>query len=172
MDAKQLIQHTLLELEQDLERSLDGLTQGELTWRPSTEANSICFTFWHLTRAEDAWVNTRAQEQPDVFERDGWARKWDIPAQDTGFGYTPEQLAAFPNLPLGELWQYHRDARRQSLDYLQTLSPSDFDRPLRREHPRLKGLNIGRMFGHVICEIGQHVGHIRYLRGLQRGINK
>ncbi|MFQ5933342.1 MAG: DinB family protein [Dehalococcoidia bacterium] len=172
MDAGQLITGALTELEQDLERSLTGLTPQELTWRPNNEANSICFTFWHLSRAEDAWVNSRAQEQPDVFEGDGWAERWNLPVEDTGFGYTPEQLAGFPELPLRELWQYHRGVRRGSLEYLETLNPSDFDLPLRREHPRLKGLNIGLMFGHVICEVGQHVGHIRYLRGLQRGINK
>lgn len=172
MDVRQLIEETLLEMEGDLERSLDGLTPEELAWCPNKDANANGFSFWHLSRAEDVWVSGFALQQPNVFERDDWAEKWNIPAQDTGFGYSREQLASFPNIPLDELWKYHRAVRQQSLDYLKTLSPRDFDYMPPAEHPRRKGYTIGRMFGHLLSEIGQHLGHIRYLRGLQRGIDQ
>jgi len=136
MDAKQMTEETFLELDQDLEHALDGLTPQELTWRPSSEANAIGFSFWHLSRAEDAWVSGFALQQPNVVERDGWAQKWNIPAKDTGFGYTPEQLAAFPTPPIDELSQYHRAVRQQSLHYLKTLSPQDFDFMPPTDHPQ------------------------------------
>ena len=172
MDATQMIEETFLELEHELERALDALTPNELAWRPNTEANGIGFTFWHVSRAEDNWVAGFALQRPTIFARDGWAEKWSIPAEDTGFGYGPEQLAAFPALPVDEVWEYRRAVRRQSLDYLKTLKPEDFDYSPPTDHPRRQGYNIGRMFTHLACEIGQHVGHIFYVRGLQRGINR
>ncbi len=172
MEVGQMVEQTFLELEQDLERALDGLTSQELTWRPNSEANSISFTFWHLSRAEDLWVSAFALQKPHIFERDGWVRKWGIPVRDSGFGYSAEQLAAFPTPPVDELWQYHRAVHQQSLDYLNTLKPQDFDYSPPTDNPRRQGYTVGRMFSHLFCEFGEHVGHIRYLRGLQRGLDQ
>jgi len=33
-------------------------------------------------------------------------------------------------------------------------------------------LAMGKVFSLLLCEITQHIGHIAYLRGLQRGLNK
>ena len=172
MDVKQLIEKALLELEQELEHALDGLSTQELVWRPSTEANAIGFIFWHVSRAEDSWINGFALKRSAVFERDGWPEKWNMRAQDEGYGFGPKELEAFPTPPIDELWQYHRDVRQESLDYLRTLSPKDLDHMPSTDDPGTEGYTIGRMFSHLICEIGQHVGHICYLRGLQRGINQ
>ena len=172
MDVNQLIEETLLETDRDLEAALDGLTTAELEWRPTDEANSIGFTLWHQTRAEDNWVNDFAQKAPEVFSRDGWTQKWSIPAQDTGFGYTKEQLGAFVTPPLAEMWQYNRAVRAETLRYLGSLSSQDFNVSPQTDNPRRQGYTIGWMFGHVLCEVSQHLGHIRYLRGLQRGLNK
>lgn len=172
MEAKQMVEETLRELEEEIGRAMEGLTSEELAWRPSEQANSIGFIFWHTWRAEDVWVSDFALNQPSVFQRDGWAEKWELPPKDTGYGYTPERLAAFNIPPTDELWEYHGAVRKQSLDHLNSLSPSDFDHKPTTSNLRRQGYTIGRMYGHLICEIGQHVGHIWYLRGLQRGIDK
>lgn len=172
MDANQMVEETFQELEKELEHALEGLTPEELTWRPSEEANSISFLLWHLGRAEDIWISDYALKRTQAFERGGWAKKWGISLQDTGFGYGPSELAAFPNPPLEELRKYHEEVRRESLAYLGTLGPGDFDQVPPSDHPRRRGYTIGRVWGHLVCEIGQHVGHIAYLRGLQRGLNK
>ncbi|MFQ5860393.1 MAG: DinB family protein, partial [Dehalococcoidia bacterium] len=86
--------------------------------------------------------------------------------------YTVEQLATFPVPSVEELWQYNRAVRQETLAYLKGLSPDDFDVMPPSDHPRRRGYTIGRMFGHLLCEIGQHLGHVRYIRGLQRGLNQ
>ena len=105
MDATHMISDAFQELERDLERALDGLTPEELTWRPENWANPIGFTLWHVTRAEDMWIHRYGLDAPHIFEQDGWASKWGIPPQDTGFGYEETTLDAFPNPTSG------RDAR-------------------------------------------------------------
>jgi uncharacterized damage-inducible protein DinB len=172
MEVKQLVEETFEEIERDLERALEGLTSEELTWRPNAEANPIGFTFWHVSRAEDGWVNGFALQRSHVFSGNGWAERWSIPADASGFGFTAEQLAKFPTPPLAELWEYHGEVRQQTIDYLGGLGPQDFDYKPPADSPFRSGYTVGRMFGHLMSEIGQHVGHIWYLRGLQRGLNK
>ena len=172
MDANQMVEGAFQELEQGLECALEGLTPEELTWRPNEGANSINFLFWHISRAEDIWVSEYALKRPQTFERGGWAAKWKIPVEETGYGYGPEALAAFLNPPIDELWRYHREVHEESLAYLNTLKPDDFAYMPPSDHPRRRGRTIGWVWSHLLCEIGQHLGHITYLRGLQRGINQ
>ena len=172
MNAGQLIEETFLEIDQYFEKALDGLTPQELAWRPSPEANSIGFTYWHTARAEDVWLHDFALKQPHVFEREGWHQRWGIPAKDTGFGYTAEQVAQFPIPPLAEIRDYYREVRQETLNYLHPLTPEEFSFQPETDVPRRRGYTIGRMFGHLLCEDSQHLGHVAYIRGLIRGINK
>ena len=171
MDVKRLVEETLEETDRDLNTALEGLTGAEMEWSPSDEANSIGFTLWHQTRAEDIWINDFARRVPEVFSREGWAQHWGIPADHTGARYTKEQLKAFVPPSKEEIWRYNRAVRAQTLEYLQGLTAEDLDGTPETDNPRRKGYTLGRMFGHLLCEISQHVGHIRYLRGLQRGLN-
>ena len=172
MEATRLVVDTLDEMERDMERALDGLTADELSWRPVDWANSIGFTLWHVTRAEDVWVRGRAQGVKELFEQEVWAGKWDIPSPDTGHVYGEPELVQFPTPPLEELMEYYRTVRRNTLRYIEGLTPEAMDEPLKVEQASFEGAPIGRMFSHLLSEIGQHVGHIRYLRGLQRGLNQ
>jgi len=168
---QRLIEETLLEIDSDLQVALEGLAVAELNWSPTNESNSIGFTFWHQTRAEDAWISDFAIGRQQIFERDCWAMIWKISPADTGFNYGKDQLAMFITPPISELHQYANAVRRQTLEYLQKLSEVDFDLKPDSDHPYRKGYTLGRMFGHILCELSQHLGHIRYLRGLQRGLN-
>ena len=170
MDIKQLVVDTLEELDRDMRRALDGLTSEELAWAPERWANSIGFTLWHGIRAEDLWVQSHGRGVPQLNESEGWATKWGIPPQDSGFGYDEDKLSGFPTPPLNELEQYYEAARQATLSFLDELPSGNFGEPLAA--PRRQISSNGAMLGHLICEIGQHVGHIRYLRGLQRGLDK
>ena len=172
MDAKRVIVDTLEEMERDQERALEGLTADELSWRPANWANSIGFTLWHVTRAEDVWVRGHAKGIEELFEQDGWSAKWGIPSGDTGHVYDEAKLAQFPTPPVEELVQYYRAVRKNTMDYLDGLTAEALDRTLVIEQSSFEGAPVGRMFSHLLSEIGQHVGHIRYLRGLQRGLNR
>ena len=169
MDVKRLVVDTLKEMEDDLERALDGLTPEDLSWVPAKWANSIGFTFWHVIRAEDLWIHRFARGVPETFAEQGWADKWGIPARDSGYGYDESKLADFPTPSLDELFLYYREVRRDMLGFLDSLTPDMLDEPLASPSPT--GYSNGRMLGHLMSEIGQHVGHIRYLRGLQRGLD-
>ena len=171
MDFREIVRLALEELDQDLHHALDGLAPEETAWQPSPEANPIGWLVWHMTRAEDYWIHKFAQGEAPIWERDGWYLRFNLPAEDnTGFGYTAEQVAAFPQIPVQELLAYHEAVRRGTLQFLQTLSPEKLDECPQPE--RRPDKSIGWMLSHIMCEVGQHVGHVRYIRGLQRGLNK
>ena len=171
MDVMQLVAETLLEIDSDMEAALEGLTREEVEWRPGDEANSIGFSLWHLIRAEDHWLSGFAQGMPDIFERSGWDRKWDMVDAGTGWRYGKEELAAFVTPPVGELWEYGREVRAQTLEYMAGLRADQLSETPAWATPWQQGYTIGRMFGHLLCELSQHLGHIRYLRGMQRGLD-
>ena len=170
MDSTEVMRMALEELDRDLYSALDELTPEEIAWQPSPEANPIGFLVWHMTRAEDNWLHRFAEGQPPIWERDGWHSRFNLPAEHSGYSYTLQQLQAFPQLPLQELLGYHEAVRQETVRYLQALSQDDLEkRPQADQRPER---TIGWMISHVICEVGQHVGHVRYVRGLQRGLNK
>ncbi|MBM3925090.1 MAG: DinB family protein [SAR202 cluster bacterium] len=172
MDLNSMVVLTFEELDRDLRNAMEGLTKKELEWRPSDETNSIGFIFWHMNRAEDLWVNEFARKAPHVFVRDGWSKKWGIPGDQTGARYGKAELSAFVLPPMKEVWSYKEAVRAQSLAYVRDLKAGDYDVMPKTDNPRRHGYTVGRMWTHLFCEIGEHVGHIRYLRGLQRGLNK
>ena len=172
MNINQLIEETLAEIDGDLERALDGLTTEELVWRPDEESNSIGFSLWHMIRAEDYWLSDFAIKAPHVFDQKGWAQGWKMSCSGTGARYDKKDLASFVTPAVGEIWTYGREVRAQTLEYLSGLKGADFARVPQTDNPRQHGYTIGRMFGHILCELSQHLGHIRYLRGMQRGLNK
>lgn len=170
MDVKGFVVDTLKEMEEDLEAALEGLTTQELSWVPVRWANSIGFTLWHVIRAEDLWIHRAERGVPQTHAERGWADKWRIPPKDSGYCYDEGKLANFPTPPLDQLLLYYREVRRDTLSFLDGLAPDKLDEPLVVPGPL--GYSNGRMLGHLISEIGQHVGHIRYLRGLQRGLDR
>src|SRR5258707_15047855 len=54
---------------------LVGLTPDQLTFRVDSEANSIAWLIWHLSRIEDDHIADVAG-RPQVWTSDGWARRW------------------------------------------------------------------------------------------------
>ena len=151
--------------------ALDGLSSEELRWRPGEEANSIGFTLWHQLRCEDAFVQGMIQRKPQVWVSEKWHEKLNLPEnpQDVGYGYTAEQVAAFPVPELKDLLGYAEATRAQTVGYLKTISAESLDKVVQTPFGELA---IGQVFAILLCEITQHIGQIAYLRGLQRGLNK
>ena len=172
MEISRIVKEAFEELEAELAHMLEGLSPEDLDWKPDQDANSISFLMWHIGRAEDIYVSDYALRQAQVFERGGWADRWGIAVDDTGFGYGREDLDAYPNPPLDEIAEYRKQVRDESLAYLQTLSENDFDIVPPSDHPRRRDYTIGRVWSHLICEIAQHVGQISYIRGLRKGLNQ
>lgn len=167
MDARELILGSLEQSQGYLTAALDGLTQDEAAWKPKDDCNNIAFVLWHTTRVEDFFVNRIIQRQKELYETDGWQEKLGTPVK--AFGYSVEELQAWPIPKLAILREYVSSVREKTLAFLKSIpleKLSEVPRPDRSPD------SIGASLGHMATEIALHVGQITYLRGVQRGMDK
>ena len=168
MDFKEILRIGLGEYFDGLRKALDGLTAAERRFQPNTVANHIDFIVWHMARDEDGEIHTFAQRTSEIWQREAWDQKLGLPAEDHGFGYTVEQVAALPQFDIADCLAYYEAVRRATLQYLAGLTAADLERCPDPE--RRPDATIGRMFSHLIVEGSQHLGQVAYLRGMQRGL--
>ena len=180
MEIVALIEQTLGDYWERMDRALEGLTPAELAWRPDAESNSIAFIVWHVARVEDRWIQVFAQGIPDVWTKEGWHEKLGL-AEDYAFvGLSAEQLGNFPTITKENLDGYRHAVQHGTQAYVKNLDADGLDFvPGRTPTPERSGslerhgsFSIGRMFRQTLAEYNQHLGQVSYIRGIQRGLDK
>ncbi|MBI4332930.1 MAG: DinB family protein [Chloroflexi bacterium] len=169
MELTDFVIEALNGIEQQITRSLDGLSHHELTWRPGPECNSIGLILFHTSRLEDTVVQARLQGKPEVWETGRCYQRMNLPAGATGHGHTVATLAAFVVPELREMVDYAKAVRARTIDYLKNVQPAELNRVIStpRGDRTIRG-TIGRMLTHI----AEHAGDISYVRGIQRGLGK
>jgi hypothetical protein len=118
---------------------------------------------WHMARVEDLIINRALLAGKELYEANGWYKKFGTPAEDNGFGYDMQKLDAWP-VPKLELGQsYTVEVMRKTLEYLKTLDEKKLD------EPRRKG-TLGMALSHMVTELGEHARQVGYIRGILKGI--
>ncbi|MFC2045637.1 DinB family protein [Chloroflexota bacterium] len=152
-----------------LENAVKGLTQDDLNWQSGKDCNSIGWLAWHLTRVQDTSIaNMMGDEQ--LWIKDGWHAKFNRPANtnDTGFGNTPEDVAAFKSPEAQVFIDYNKAVLERTKRYFLTLSTADLDREL--NEPQFQPLpTVGVRLISVLADSLQHIGQMGYIRGLHQG---
>ena len=166
MNAIELIRSTLFELYRSFVIEVEPLTDEEMLYRPSTEANSISFLLWHFPRSGDSAFHRVSTEEGvlSVWTREHWYQKFGLQESDSGTGFGPSQVAEFrPDKNL--LINYVESVRLSINDGLSRMTDSDLDKPLHSNNPRI---TIGRHIQSNIIGHGFfHLGEIRFPKGLQ-----
>jgi hypothetical protein len=104
--------------------------------------------------------------EPDLWTRDGWHRKFNRPPdhEDSGYGHTPRQVAAFRSPSAKVQLDYLRATTERTKQYLATLSPSDLDRVL--DEPGPDPATVGVRLLSILADCHQHAGEAAYIQGL------
>jgi len=149
--------------------ALKGLTRPDLDRQPAPDCNSIGWIVWHLIRGQDAQIADLAGKE-QVWTRDKWYEKFGRQAdpEDTGFGHTSDEVAAFKSPTVKVLMGYYQATFEQTKAYLAGLSLADLDRPLAEpwyKPPPTVGVRIIS----VMADCLAHSGEVAYLRGLLKG---
>jgi uncharacterized damage-inducible protein DinB len=156
LDAFGRIREVVLEV-------VDGLSPDQLAYREGSEANSIAWLVWHLTRVQDDHVcDVAGREQAWV--TDGWAERFglDLDVRDTGYGHNPDQVAVVKaNGDL--LGGYHQAVFESTADYLKGLSNDELDRVVdpRWDPPVTLGVRLVSVVGDDL----QHAGQAAFVKG-------
>jgi hypothetical protein len=178
MDIKDLIAGTFEDYWSRLDAALDGLTSDELAWQPNTACNPISFIVWHMARVEDRWLHSFARGSEDLWVQQGWDKQLVLGASEHGVGFTLEQLAAFPAISQELLVGYLAAVQDDTRAFLQACQTEELDVvpgriPFPPNIPRgAEAWSVGRMFRQLFGELNQHLGQVRYLRGIIKGFNQ
>ena len=157
LDAFSRVREAVLEV-------LDGLSADELAFREGSEANSIAWLVWHLTRVQDDHVcGVAGREQ--VWVTGGWAERFglDLDVRDTGYGHNPDQVAVVK--ASGDLLSgYHQAVFDNTVDYLKGLSAGDLDQVVdpRWDPP----VTLGVRLVSVVADDLQHAGQAAFVKGI------
>ena len=165
MDATQLVEHSLARIQAGFNRILDGLTEEQLSYRPSTSANSIAWLLWHLTRVQDNHISDLLGED-QVWVSQNWCGSFNLPPDttNTGYGHGPDEVAGIKG-DAQAILGYYGAVFESSKKLLNKLSPEDLDIEL--AEPQYNPLpTIGVRLVSIISDNTQHVGQAAYLRGL------
>jgi uncharacterized damage-inducible protein DinB len=150
----------------DLVRSaVEGLTPGQLRLAPAPGANTIGWLVWHLTRVQDDHISDILGKE-QVWVSGGWAARFglDPDPSNTGYGHSPEQVAAVAPESDQVLIDYYDAVAARTRELLRGLTPEDLDRIVdERWQPPV---TLGVRLVSVVNDDSQHVGQAAYVRGL------
>ena len=138
---------------------------------PAAECNSAAWIIWHMARVVDMFIHYRLQDAEQLWTKDGWKAKFDVPAdiEDRGVGWTAEQVAAW-NSPARDVLEGYFDAVNDAArEYLGRVSEDELAREIVLP-PQPEPRTIAACFGQVMWDNLAHGGQIAYLRGLYLGM--
>ena len=89
------------------DKTLEGLSDEGLVWRPSPECNSIGWLAWHVGRVEDRWASLLLGNETQgsgytTYVDDQWTREWaeamGMPSdRGSGAGMPPSDSRRLPH---------------------------------------------------------------------------
>jgi hypothetical protein len=169
MQTKDYIQSQFDFLQAALVKITDGLSAEELSWQPGV-SNPIAFLMLHIAHSEDINIMTRLQGKPKIWVSGKWYEKFGLPAEETTFGWTEEQLSSFKFPGVKEMLAYSDAVRVETKKYLEKLTPEELNRIVNVSY--MGDIPIGKLFARMIIHLSGHIGEMSYIRGLKRGLNK
>ncbi|MFB7745357.1 DinB family protein [Streptomyces sp. NPDC056132] len=153
----------------ELIKSVDGLEDAALDWRPSPGSNSIAWLAWHVARGQDRNLS-ELMGDPQRWLFDGWADLFGRPADpsDTGLGHSAEQAAAFRSPGSKGLLAYHGAVHELAERYLAVAPGDDLGRIV--ASPTLGNVHtVEERLQGLITDSFAHLGQIAMIHGLMPG---
>jgi hypothetical protein len=170
MEVKEFIKSQLEGADMAIKRVIDTLTQEEITWQPKSGCNSIGLILFHVYKTEDSFIHAMLQQKKELWETDKWFEKVGLPANVESAHFSgPEQVDAFKVPKLQPILDYGVAVRKDTLAYLNTLNPADFDKKIEM---RFGPMPMAMVFSILISHAASHGGEMSYIRGLKRGMDK
>jgi hypothetical protein len=143
--------------------TVGGFTREQLLWLPSARlSNPVGFIYWHMARREDMHLQNRVQGREQLWRAEGWDRRMGLDPEATGFGFSVEEVAAFPLPRLADLIAYYNRVRDATLDYLRGSNDAALEGPM----PEMPATSIGVYLLARVTHEHEHWGQIDYLKSI------
>jgi uncharacterized damage-inducible protein DinB len=164
MTSAELLADAFERIREVVHRVTEGLDAEQLAARLDSDANSIGWLIWHLTRIQDDHVAGVAGTE-QVWTSEGWVDRLGLPFErmDHGYGHTSEQVAAVV-VDADLLIAYYDAVHAATLAYVAGLSDADLDRVVdeRWDPP----VTLGVRLVSVIDDDVTHTGQAAFIRGI------
>jgi uncharacterized damage-inducible protein DinB len=164
MTSAELLADSFARIREVVHHVLAGLTSEQLTARVDSDANSIGWLIWHLTRIQDDHVAGVAGTE-QVWMSEGWVDRFNLPLEpsDHGYGHSSEQVAMVV-VDADLLRQYYDAVHDATLAFIAGLTDDDLDRVVddRWDPP----VTLGVRLVSVIHDDVTHTGQAAFIRGI------
>lgn len=164
MTPSALLQDQFRRILEAANRIVDGIPDAELGWRPDPGSNTIAWLVWHTARIQDDHVAHVAGAEQTWVEG-AWARRFGLDAATmaTGYGHTPEQVAAIRPGSATILVDYLSQVTERTLVFLDEVTADDLDRVV--DDSWDPPVTLGVRLNSVLGDNWQHVGQAAHVRG-------
>ncbi|MEK8141990.1 DUF664 domain-containing protein [Streptomyces sp. M10(2022)] len=156
-------------IQEAVHSAVEGLTATELNARLDSDANSIAWLVWHLTRVQDDHVADAAGTEQIWLAQD-WASRFDLPFESgaTGYGHSSAQVAAVQVASADLLLAYYDAVHEQSIGFISGLNGNALDRIV--DEAWSPPVTLGVRLISIVADDLQHAGQAAFIRGaLERG---
>jgi uncharacterized damage-inducible protein DinB len=164
MTSAELLADAFGRIQEEVHAAVAGLTDDELAYRVTADANSIAWLVWHLTRVQDDHVAGVAGLS-QVWTEQGWAERFALPFADSEIGYGQSSKQVGEVRASAELLTEYYDAtHEQTIGYVKGLTGKSLTRVVDDAWDPPVTLAV-RLIS-VISDDLQHVGQAAFIRGL------
>ncbi|MBZ5735616.1 DinB family protein [Nocardioides sp. TRM66260-LWL] len=164
LTAAHLLEDAFGRIEESLDAVLGDLDVDDLARPPAPGTNSIAWLVWHLARVVDDHLAAVA-ERPQVWEAEGFRARLalDLPADDTGYGHGPDEVARV-RASGADLAGYARAALALAVEVVHGLDDADLERVV--DEAWDPPVTLAVRLVSVLDDATRHIGQAEYVRGL------
>ncbi len=164
MSSTDLLVDAFGRIREAVHQAVDGLSREDLAFRVDSDANSIAWLVWHLSRVQDDHVADAAGLE-QVWTAGGWADRFGLPFERMAHGYGQSSAEVAKVQADAELLTaYHDAVYEQTLRYVKGLTDADLPRIVdRRWDPPV---TLAVRLVSVISDDLQHAGQAAFIRGI------
>ena len=174
MDVREFVINSVSRVRQFTLQTVEALSREDMLWQPAPFANPVGFLLFHIFRTEDQYLSRWLGATGEVWEQQGWNRRWKLPAPPpdapeqwtTGFSWTPEQVGGWEPPPKEELMEYGQQVRESTLKVIQQFDLSKLTQPANPDRPNM---TYASYMHQISNHEAQHQAQIDYVLGLRQG---
>ena len=165
MTSAELLADAFGRIQETVHEVVRGLTPEELAFRIDSEANSIAWLVWHLTRIQDDHVAGAALAE-QVWTSGGWVERFALPfgRGAHGYGHSSADVAAVRVDSAELLTGYYDAVHEQTIRFVEGLTDADLPRIV--DEGWDPPVTLGVRLVSVISDDLQHAGQAAFIRGI------
>ncbi|MET9019705.1 DinB family protein [Actinopolymorpha sp. NPDC004070] len=165
MSSSELLVDAFDRVRETVHQAVEGLSAEQLAYRVDSEANSIAWLVWHLTRVQDDHIADVAGTE-QVWTADSWFERFDLPFEPsaTGYGHSPKEVAQVRVDSADLLTGYYDAVHQATIAYVSGLGDDDLSRVV--DEAWDPPVTLAVRLVSVLSDDLQHAGQAAFVRGV------